>query len=498
MRALICIRLSRVTDATTSPERQLAACRELCRQRGYEVVGVAEDLDVSAGKTSPFDRPQLGGWLRTPEKFDALVFFRVDRLVRRLFDLSDMIRWAREHRVTLVSATESYFDLSAEFGDIIALLVAKVAEMELQAISERNRSAHRHNHRAGKYTGGVPPWGTLPAVVDGEWKLVQDPVQVQTIHEVVDRVLAGEPLRSIAHDMTRQGVLTPRDRFAQSQGREIRRYEWHSGPLKRSLTSPTLLGYTISHGEVVRGPDGAPVIRHEPILTREVFEKLGRELKDRERRKENTARSSALLLGVLFCGVCGKPMYKLKGGPGRKDRYRCASAQYKDRCANLTVPIEEADEVLTGGLLWLLEGADRPDRVWDAGSDHSAELVEVDAELTDLTRVLGTPAYRAGTPQRAALDRRIEALAERQQELMSLPAREPGWRWTESGEPFADWWSRITTTERNVFLRRMGVRITYKRTADTAVEWASEFMHLDRYAEFLRLPQSLRDQFPGL
>ncbi|TWS23480.1 recombinase family protein [Tsukamurella sputi] len=72
------VRLSRVTDATTSPERQLAACQELCQARGYDVVGVAEDVDVSAGKSSPFDRPQLGRWLRDPAQYDVIVFFHVD------------------------------------------------------------------------------------------------------------------------------------------------------------------------------------------------------------------------------------------------------------------------------------------------------------------------------------------------------------------------------------------------------------------------------------
>jgi site-specific DNA recombinase len=84
MRALIVVRLSRVTDATTSPERQIAACEELCRPRGYEVVGIAQDLDVSAAKTTPFDRPQLGKWLDDPTRYDVIVFFRVDRIVRRL------------------------------------------------------------------------------------------------------------------------------------------------------------------------------------------------------------------------------------------------------------------------------------------------------------------------------------------------------------------------------------------------------------------------------
>src|SRR5712671_766081 len=99
-RALIVIRLSRVTDATTSPQRQLQSCRELCDQRGYDVIGVAEDLDVSAGKTSPFDRPQLGDWLNNRVgEYDVLVFYRMDRIVRRLLDLADLIRWCQAHSV---------------------------------------------------------------------------------------------------------------------------------------------------------------------------------------------------------------------------------------------------------------------------------------------------------------------------------------------------------------------------------------------------------------
>lgn len=40
VRALVVIRLSRVTDATTSPERQLESCQQLCAQRGWDVVAL--------------------------------------------------------------------------------------------------------------------------------------------------------------------------------------------------------------------------------------------------------------------------------------------------------------------------------------------------------------------------------------------------------------------------------------------------------------------------
>lgn len=513
-RALIVVRLSRLTDATTSPERQLATCRELCAQRGYEVVGIAEDLDVSAGSTSPFDRPQLGDWLTNRlGEFDVLVVYRMDRIVRRLLDLADLIRWCQAHYVALVSASEAFLDLTAPFGDVIALLVAKVAEMELAAISERNSSAFRHNFRAGKYRGGIPPWGYLPQKDEsGTWRLVQDPEQVEAINEVVSRVLNGEPLRAIAHDLTARGALTPRDRFAQVQGREVNGYGWHSSGLKRALTSQTLLGYAVAReplmdaqgriqrnpkGKKVFGPeqpvrmdDGSPVVRAEPILTREVFDRLGAELADRENRKEPTKRSTSLLLRVIYCGVCGKPAYRLKGGAGRSPRYRCASAQCRKPCGNGSVPLADGDELLTESLLEMLADSERLERVWDSGSDHSAELAEINETLADLTGLLGTGPYKAGTPQRLKLNHRITELAARQEALSKETVKPAGWTWQPTGEKFGEWWDRQDTEGRNVWLRSMGIRLIWDNR-NGAVSWRLETNFMERFEEHLRPGESL-------
>lgn len=470
MKALIVIRLSRLTDVTSSPERQMADCQELCTKRGYDVVGVVEDLDVSAGKTSPWQRDALKGWIGTgPDdpgqsgEFDVIVFQRADRIVRRLFDLADLIRWSRKHGVTLVSATESHFDLSTEFGDIIALLVAKVAEMELAAISQRNASAFRHNIKEGKWRGGTPPWGYVPTNETGEWRLQKAPDQAKIITEVVERVLAGEPLRAIAHDLTERGIPTPRDQFARSQGREIKGYSWSSTSLKRSLTSKTMLGHAVSKGETVRNDDTSPVVRSEPILKREVFDRLCVEIASRDNRKEPTKRSTALLLQILFCGLCGKPMYRLKGGQGRKPRYRCASAQYKKTCGNTSVQLEYADDAVQGLIMGLLGNAERLERVWDSGSDHSAELADINAALVDLTGLLSTGAYKPGTPQRVALNKQIETLAARQAALSAEEVKPAGWVWQPTGEKFSDWWERQDITSQNMWLGSMGVRLKFTR-----------------------------------
>ena len=77
-----------------------------------------------------------------------------------------------------------------------------------------------------------------------------------------------------------------------------------------------------------------------------MFDRLGVELADRENRKEPTKRSTGLLLQVVYCGVCGRPAYRLKGGAGRKPRYRCASAQYREPCGNKSIPLDYADDAV--------------------------------------------------------------------------------------------------------------------------------------------------------
>ncbi|WP_346768287.1 recombinase family protein [Streptomyces sp. R301] len=98
-----------LTDETTSPERQreaddqAAAAHNISFGEGDQL-REAVDLDVSASKISPFDRPQLGQWLARPDDFDALVWWRFDRAIRSMADMHKLAEWAREHRKVLVFA----------------------------------------------------------------------------------------------------------------------------------------------------------------------------------------------------------------------------------------------------------------------------------------------------------------------------------------------------------------------------------------------------------
>lgn len=460
-------------------------CQTLCSQRDYEVVGTAEDLDVS-GAVDPFNRehrPGLAPWLAGErEPFDVIVVYRVDRLTRSIRNLQALVSWAEDNGKLIVSATEPHFDMTSPFAAVVIALMGTVAQMELDAISQRTANATQYNLRAGKYRGGPTPWGYRPDNSTGEWRLIQEPKQVELIREIVRRVLDGEPLQRICHDLTRRGVPTPKGR-----------QEWYVTPLKRALLSEALLGYAMSNGKPLRKDDGSPIVRSEPILTREAFDRLGVELANRSRRGDPTKRSHSLLLRVLHCGVCGLPAYKFNGGRDSKyPKYRCSSVNKPSKCGNRTIHASTADEKLTEDLLNLFGDSEKLERVWDSGSDNSAELAAITSELENATTFIGSPAYRPGTPQRAALDARLESLATRQDELSREAVQPAGWVWRGTGEKFSDWWSRQDTEALNIWLRSMNIRTTYDNSSG-AINWGLDLGDLQRFEDVLRFGDSARE-----
>src|SRR5712692_356893 len=209
-RALGVIRLSELTDESTSPARQREIIEAAARARDSTIVGWAEDLDVSATKFAPKDRPDLGKWMDRPDEWDELLFWRVDRFIRKVSDLAEMIAWAEKHGKNLKSATED-FDLKTPFGRAMAYLIGIFAEMEPSNTSERVTGAHAYLRRAGRWGGGKPPFGYVTAPnPDGKgYVLVIDDEAAELLREIARRVISGESVNSVTADLNRREIPTP-------------------------------------------------------------------------------------------------------------------------------------------------------------------------------------------------------------------------------------------------------------------------------------------------
>src|SRR5579875_575532 len=99
------VRLSRLTDATTSPERQREQIEHAVKSRNdAELVHIVEDLDIS-GSVSAWDR-DVAPWLTEQAKinqWDTLIVAKLDRLSRSLLDFQKLLVWLREHKKSLIS-----------------------------------------------------------------------------------------------------------------------------------------------------------------------------------------------------------------------------------------------------------------------------------------------------------------------------------------------------------------------------------------------------------
>ncbi|MGH1553960.1 recombinase family protein [Streptomyces sp. L7] len=148
-RALLSVRLSILTDETTSPVRQELDLWRKANDDRVRVVGVARDLNVSATKIPPWKRRELGKWLndRSPE-FDVLMFWKLDRFVRRILDLQVIINWCQEYGKNLKSLHDP-IDLSSTIGKTIVSLIAGMAEIEAANTGIRVASVWQHAKTAG-------------------------------------------------------------------------------------------------------------------------------------------------------------------------------------------------------------------------------------------------------------------------------------------------------------------------------------------------------------
>ncbi|MGW1068400.1 recombinase family protein [Streptomyces aureus] len=369
LRALITARLTVHTEATTSPERQIEECRSFCALRGWEVVGVARDLSVSATAVPPWKRPELSLWLddRAPE-FDVIVFWRLDRFVRLVGDLHQMIEWAESHGgKALVSATEP-FDLTSPTGKATATMIATFAQMEARAAAERVASSRAHLLTSARWGGSTPPFGYRTYARDGGRYLEVNPETAAIVREAARRVIGGEPINAVCRDFEERGVPSPADTYRRNKSGKD--FIWYPRTLKGILTSPTLLGWKTRSEDVpgrmyknrvlVRDQNGHPVRAAEEVLSQETFDRLQDVLAASAAR---TGRRSALprtpLLNVIKCGGCGKNLQLHTTRKRRKDgtyrvteRIRCLSRAASPACPGYVFhPVEEIITPLMGMLI---------------------------------------------------------------------------------------------------------------------------------------------------
>jgi site-specific DNA recombinase len=442
------IRLSKLTDESTSEDRQRKLITDYCDNNGHELVGIAVDLDVS-GSVSPFETPEFGAWLRDPESFDIIVSWKLDRLGRGLFDLNDLFRYCRDKGKTLV-CTADQIDLSTPIGRAVSTLLAALAEMELENIKTRNAASREHARRNGRYHGGSVEYGYRAVELPGGgYGYAIDETAAAVVRDIFDRVEARQSVNSITNMLTENGVPTARGG------------KWSTATIFSMLRSQWVLGRVTYNDRVVTDESGLPVQRAEPLVTLAQWQRVQAVLSDNSRPRINV-NEKGMLLGVLRCGECSAPMYlHVLAKTDRKPVYRywrcSAKSKRKSECANKGVPADLIESHVADTFLRQVGHIERTVKVFVPASGAGEELDGVNDAIATVRKERDLGFYDGDDD---GYFQRLSVLIERRKTLSSVPSLPARWESQGTGETYAAAWERMNGIERRELLIDAGVTAT--------------------------------------
>jgi site-specific DNA recombinase len=343
--AAIYVRLSRDREgAGLAVARQEADCRPLCERRGYpaERIRVYSDNDLSAysGKPRPRYRDLLGDIESGEVTF--VVAWHPDRLHRSSKELERFIDVVEAAQCQVATVQGGQYDLTTASGRMAARIVGAVSRGESEHKAERHQRAEVDLARRGKAHGGRRPFGFEAD------RVTIRPDEATLIREAVQRVLAGESVRSVAMDFDRRGIKTPdvvRNGEITKPGQE-----WSISQLRRLLLSRRIAGRREHLGVDVAEAEWTAIISAEDS------DRLRAILVRPNLRGKGTGNRPTryLLAGIAVCELCGA---RLVARPANRRRsYACVKEPRIGGCGRLRVVAVPLEELVVETLFQAVEG----------------------------------------------------------------------------------------------------------------------------------------------
>lgn len=324
------------TGERAAVQRQLEACRALCKAKGYEVYGEPyEDNDVSASSLKP--RKSYQRLLADAEagKFDAIVVWHIDRLARRVRDLEDVL----DIGLPIATAVGD-MDLSTDMGRLVARILGAVAQGEAERKAARQKAGNQQRAVQGVPHAAPPPFGYRREVERTDTgkvlraTLVVEPAEAEAVRKGYKLLLAGASLRGIAAEWNAAGLKTSAD------------LPWTGWSVRRTLKRPTYAGFTVYNGEEVGKGNW------ETLVPEDTWRAAVDVLNNPDRRTTMDQTRRYLLPGLAFCGVAGCTLKVATGRSHRGVRTYVCQAKHLARAA------EPVDALISGLVISRLS---RPD-----------------------------------------------------------------------------------------------------------------------------------------
>lgn len=391
MRAVIYTRVSTDEQASEgfSLKAQEARSKSFIESQGWTLT--ADPYIDDGYSAKDLNRPAIQQLLQDlkEKKFDVLVVYRLDRLVRSVLDLNHLLQLFEEHNVKFKSVTE-VFDTTTATGRLFINLVASVAQWERENLAERVLVGQERKALEGKRNGATAPYGYK--LEDG--KLVIHPEEAKIVREIFDLYrLYG--MWTIAKKLNQKGIPTQHG------------MKWGTPSVKVILTNPVYCGnirwnYRKPSGKK-KDPDQVIISQgdHEPIISEQLFEDTQRKMEGRQIHSAKALTSDYPFSSVLSCPRCGAPvngMRRIKDG-NMYYYYFCSTRKNKTHAACNMPSLSEKmiEEVILNSIPLFIEDAASfdPPTPKEKQLKRTKEDIEKDLAKIKRSRAKWLEAYRA-------------------------------------------------------------------------------------------------------
>lgn len=336
MRAAIYARMSTDKQADTSPEDQIARCREYAVGQGW---CVAEDLVIAErgiSGASRHNRPGLLGLVERLAEWDVLVAFDFARLARNQEDLGWIRNRVRSHRKTAVEASTG-LDLENVGAGVMGVMNEEYLKKVRQDTHRGLRGAFDRKHATG---GSAFGYRTEPIItgrdahgfpITSGYRFEIDPEEAPIVARLFEGYARqGLGLRTLAHYLNHEQLSSPRGNgWSPTAIREILRNSvyrgervWNRSYWVKDHESGRRRRFERPEREWVRQQDEAWRIVSDE-LWHAAQDARGRR-NDRHQRDSRgrivrtavhgPASRKRLLSGFLQCGECGGSFHAITGG----------------------------------------------------------------------------------------------------------------------------------------------------------------------------------------
>lgn len=255
-----------------SVNAQIEEIENWCKKNNHQLFKLYIDEGYSA---STMKRPQLQAMLEDLCKLDVIVFTRLDRLSRNVFEANAMLNMFKKSDTDMIAICEENIDTRTSNGMFLFNMKVSLAQHELDRGSERIKAVFEYKVREGQPVTGMLPMGYKIIQENGLKKIVKDELTEHIVNDIFEYFKDHHSIRATCIYINQKYNLA-------------KDYKTYSRILKRDF-------YT---GKYKSNPNFAPayITEEQYILNQQLI---------KSNIKVRKTKNIYLFVGIIKCPVCG-------------------------------------------------------------------------------------------------------------------------------------------------------------------------------------------------